>query len=87
MRKVWKYKLDMEGFQSIFEIPEGGKVIHVDNQRGNPTLWVEVDPIKSNEKRTFTYFGTGHTIPVDNWKHVGSCIIEPYVWHVYEWIN
>lgn len=44
-------------------------------------IWTEEgDPAP---KRTVRVYGTGHPIP-DTSRHLGSVVIEPYVWHVYE---
>lgn len=85
VRKVWKYPLEVRDGHQDIEIPIGGRIIHVDNQNEVPTLWVEVEPkYASMITRTFRVFGTGHEIEA-GWKHRGTCIISPFVWHVYEW--
>ena len=84
MRKVWKYPLKMENGRQEVMIPQGGKVVHIDNQNHSPTLWVEVNSMESEESRTFCVIGTGQGVPT-YWDYVGTCLIPPFVWHVYEW--
>ena len=62
----------------IQKIP--GKVIHVDNQFGSLTAWYEADEATST---TVLVLSTGAAIP-DDAKHLGSAVVNPLVWHVYE---
>lgn len=84
-RKVWKYPLKVQDAAQNLMVPHGGKIVHVANQNNTPTLWIEVNSNHVDEQRTFRMFGTGHPIEPAFWEHVGSCIITPFVWHIYEW--
>ena len=83
---IYKYKLDLIGHQ-VITMPVGARVLHVDCQRGDLCVWVLVnpDPRMGKEDRTFRIFGTGHVITgITGLTYLGTVIIEPYVWHVFE---
>jgi hypothetical protein len=47
------------------------------------TMWFECDPGEEERERQFVVHRTGHWIRHDG-EYVGTVIIEPFVWHVYE---
>ncbi len=65
----------------------GGPVLHV-ALRGEPDVvhvWTEELPRQESVwhvPRHVQVFGTGHNLP-DGAYHVGSCVAEPFVWHLY----
>ena len=59
--KIWKYTLQ-PGVTRL-EIPNGGQVLSVQVQHGEPRIWVLVDPTARNEAREFTVYGTGVDVP------------------------
>jgi hypothetical protein len=71
-------RLTLQGF---------AKLIHVDRDTREPdaiALWFIVnDELRPSEVRTFHIVGTGHPVPART-KHVGSVIMKPYAWHVFE---
>ena len=84
-RTVWKYTIDIQD-KVEFTMPAGSTVIHVAPCGTSPMaidLWFDADPARDLEWRTFHVHGTGHPIAIDSW-HVGSVIMHPFVWHVYE---
>lgn len=63
-------------------------LVDADPRTGSPAVWLEVITEHGNEPagRVMRFFGTGHDIP-PGWQHVGSTIIDGYVWHVYEQVQ
>ena len=48
-------------------------------------MWVELD-LSGDDALTLCFIGTGHNVPPDPWRHVGSTITAgtiSFVWHVY----
>lgn len=86
MRTVWKYEFPIDRIAGDVEMPEGARIIHVDQQREMvATWWAEIpDPTAPLVARTFVVVGTGHTIPGDGLTHVGTVLDGPFVWHLYE---
>lgn len=79
MRRVFKWPLDLRATgQQI----GGGPVVLVGEQDGELTVWTE-EGMEPPYDRVVAVFGTGHTIPEDA-KHLGSALMPPFVWHVYE---
>ena len=84
MKAIWKYELQIVARQAI-DMPPGARVLHVDNQRGSLCLWAFVTPGPETERRIFHVIGTGHPIEdTEGIKHVGSVVIDPFVWHAFE---
>jgi len=62
MKTVWKYALNSDDVLS-FDIPIGSEILSVQEQNGNPQMWVLVDPNEQvMETRFFRLAGTGHSI-------------------------
>jgi len=85
MSRIWKYELAITDEQTL-EMPRGAKVLSVANQGGKLCLWAEVDQSERIVVRHFLIVGTGHQITEDFElrKFVGSVLIDPFVWHVFE---
>ena len=89
-RIIYKYRFEeheIHAGKDYIMIP-AGKVLLVaqQNMHSLPTLWVEhTDPFDQATSRKYRLAGTGHLIDEEftAWEHVGSCICEPLVWHVY----
>lgn len=86
MKTVWKYRLDPD---ITIEMPEGAEVLCVQTQNGQPTLWALVDSSNPLERRRFVGSDTGHPIPDDSGKYVGTFQIDrikgrTLVFHVFE---
>jgi hypothetical protein len=82
MLTVWKFPLAITDQQQI-EMPVGAEILHVEPQEKTLCLWARVDPDAPLEGRAFVITGTGNPVPevVD---HVGSAVVPPFVWHVWE---
>ncbi len=83
MRTIFKYDL-MIGYNALY-LPDGYTVVHVAEQYGNLSMWVEHTIGNLASSRTFNVYGTGHPIPDDRAVHVGTVLMSSgLVWHVYD---
>ena len=85
-KMIVKYVLDQP--QKTFDA-QAGKVVHVHEQGGHPTIWVEAEldedhSFKPTVPRTFTAIPTGAPFESGSAWHVGTVFIDWMVWHVYE---
>lgn len=85
MRKViYKYPIPIKLEPWTLKLPYDSKIVLVDTQDGEPTMWVELEQDqKFSNLRMFQWVGTGHPYP-DRYKHVASIQTPPYVWHLME---
>ena len=84
---IFKFELKITDRQLLF-LTEGATVISIGNQRGNLCLWVLLDPEATTKPITIAVIETGHPINKDTkMKHLGSAVIEPFVWHVFELLD
>ena len=86
MRKtIWKYRLQHLGVQT-FTVPADVHVLSVQRQRGNVSLWAEVDPDTDKMVDMIVRtFGTGHNLHPDRGQYVGTYQTDDgaLVFHVY----
>lgn len=85
MRTIYKYPIGVSDGITPVRGSVHDKVILVDQQNGQLTVWMEVETeVSPMDIRRFDFFirGTGHPIP-DGAEHVGSVVMVPFVWHVY----
>jgi hypothetical protein len=87
MRTIWKFPLAGNDANNVV-MPAGAKVLTVQMQDRDVTLWAEVDDkAKTNEARVFLIFGTGHPMPREMGYrdvYIGTVQDRSFVWHVYE---
>lgn len=86
MTTIWKYLINITDGDQKITTPACAKLIHIGQHNEQIGLWFEVD---SNEETVvdniFRIFGTGHWIKKGpKGRHVGTVIMEPFVWHVYQ---
>jgi hypothetical protein len=84
MRTIFKYDL-MIGYNSLY-LPDGYKVVHVGEQYGNLTIWVEQDATDTKHGiYCYLYvYGTGQQFFDTGAVHVGTVLMSNgLVWHVY----
>lgn len=80
---IWKYPLTISG-SDYLEIPWRFQPLHVGlDPEGTPCLWCSVDPSTKRESRKIATVGTGHPLPDDRTKYIGTFNDGPFVWHVY----
>lgn len=82
MKTIHKYVLEITDEQSIMT-DWNAKFLYVGEQNGSLCLWAEVDPTHETGKRHIRIVGTGHWIEPDL-TYIGTVVINPFVWHVYE---
>jgi len=82
-KTIWKVHLNLvDGWQAVV-LPGYAGVALVAPQEGELHVWVHVDKSGLEKTVNFKVTGTGHPSPEDG-KHVGSVIMRPFVWHVWE---
>ncbi len=83
MKTIWKYKINPD---NNLEIPQGGIVLSVQTQEDQPCMWVLVDSFNKNELRKFKAYGTGHQLPENSGKYIGTFQVEngSLVFHLFE---
>lgn len=68
------------------DLPPGSKVVHVAEQNGVPTIWVEKWAERLGARETVTHrfriIATGETVNAG--RYVGTVHIGAFVFHIYE---
>ena len=82
--RVYKYPIKIDD-GVLLDMPAGAEVVHVGLQNDVVCLWAIVDPSAEPEPRMFFVVGTGHPIPGEAGRHVGTVPTHggKYVWHVF----
>jgi hypothetical protein len=77
MRRVLKFPLYLDR-----STPVPGKVVLIAQwgHQSFPTVWVEVSDSPSTPDMVLTVYGIG----IGTGEHVGSCVCNEFVWHVYK---
>lgn len=89
MKKIYKLILELPINNEPVRagLPRGAKVIHVNQQYGNPAIWFmfDNDALYSGETdmRTFRVIATGQVCP-ERAKYLGTSHCNPFVWHIFE---
>ncbi len=86
MAVIWKYTFRCTSNEELLTFPPKSEVLSVDNQNGEICMWVKINDDKAVERelRKFYVVGTGCEIPKVANKFIGTVIISPFVWHVFE---
>jgi hypothetical protein len=86
MLTIHKFPFDISDYVSI-QIPRDARILHVELQRGVPTMWALVDTNKQSEAVHFRVFGTGYEIDPhiveDQDSYIKSFQQGPFVWHLF----
>jgi len=69
MKEVWKFTLSMN---SIVSMPKDAEVLHVHRQGDDVCLWALIDYDNPRELRRFITVGTGHSMPDEPHKYIGT---------------
>lgn len=87
VKTIWKYPLSPIG--ASIEMPAGSQVLCIQMQNDVPYLWVLVDPGNHNVIRSFVVRGTGHQLPDDPGKYIGTFQMDlgRLVFHLFEIIG
>lgn len=92
--QILKYVLEVTDEQ-VISLPAIRKFMHLDNQRGQITLWYLVDSTSDMDEVTFNIVGTGQEMPDEIMasddvapyiRYRGTVLIDDArsVWHVFE---
>lgn len=87
MVRIYKYEImDVQGNQSNeIMLPVGARVLSAGTQRGVTCIWAMVsDTEVVKEMRLFVVLGTGHVCGDGVYRHIGTVMDGPFVWHVFE---
>ena len=85
MNVIYKYRIGVTHVTTL-TLPPNAKVLHVDLQCDNPTLWVEVDKdVDASESRRFVALMTGQTVD-EGMRYISTVILgaSGIVAHYYE---
>jgi hypothetical protein len=81
---IWKFELEVTDLQEVV-MPSGAEILSVGNQDGKLCLWAMVSPTATQD---IEIIGTGNTIPhTPSYVErvlIGTVIMPPFVWHVFE---
>ena len=81
---IWKFPLEAKDTQEI-AMPRSAHVLCVQIQRDVPCLWAErCQPFAPQASRVFFTYGTGHPMPENPGKYIGTYQLDTLVFHVYE---
>lgn len=86
MRTIWKFELEIKEIQTL-QMPMGATILSVAKQKGELKLWAMVNPRRQLEDRKIEIIGTGGVLPADMGTtrgFIGTVVIDPFVWHVFE---
>ncbi len=83
-KTIWKYPAGPGRWTHL--MPAGAEILSVQVQRKDVQMWVLVDARKPNEAREFVAYGTGHPMPDDPGKFVGTFQIEggDLIFHLFD---
>ena len=82
IKQIWKYK-----FNYGIEMPLDAKILTIQTQDGEPTIWALVNPNNELEIRNFRIVGTGNPFDDTNYTYIGTFQDGPFVWHLFEIIK
>ena len=87
MKTIYKYAIPITDTQTI-DLPRKARILSVANQRGLLCLYAILDNTERTEQRVITIAGTGNPLGFDeeegSKRFIGTVVIEPLVWHVFE---
>lgn len=71
MKTIYKYPVPVDDWVEV-KMSKGAQVLCVQMQNGTPCVWALVDPTKEIEERYFLWRGTGHSMPPNHGKYIGT---------------
>lgn len=82
MIRVLRYEVPVDDQPHGFAL--SGPIVHVAARLPNVVeFWALDSDLAGYDARHFQVYGTGHQIP-EGWGHVGSALVGPFVWHLFE---
>ncbi len=87
-QQVWRFPLKLADRVEI-QMPTAAQILSVhvqaaDSDTFNICLWAICQPDAPKEWRNFVIVGTGHPMPYDLGRFIGTVLMPPFVWHVFE---
>jgi hypothetical protein len=83
-RTIWRFDFPVTDRVTV-AMPEGTVILKGVGTRGPElSVWGEVDKARPWANRTLRVVGTGNPFDARGHVHVGSIVVDPFVWHVYE---
>lgn len=80
---IWKFPIEIERDQTI-QVPETRKFLHVGLDPSNePCMWFIVDPNSYAVEFPVYVIGTGHPVPGDPLRFLGTFNQGPFIWHIF----
>ena len=84
MRNVYKFQFEAPHLAIVTRLPAVATVVHVGEQEGKITVWIEFPMVAPCVNRRFIVAGTGDPV-FDDLLHVGTVqMSNGLVWHVYQ---
>lgn len=85
MKRIFKFPLQVSDLQKI-SMPKDSSLLTVQVQKGTPCLWALVDTDKETEERFIRIIGTGHPVPENILRYIGTFqVLEgSFIGHVFE---
>lgn len=85
MKTIHKFPLQVADSQEM-KMPKDSTILTVQVQNGTPCLWALVDTDKEAEERFIRIIGTGHPVPENVLRYIGTFqVLEgTFVGHVFE---
>lgn len=84
MNEVWKYILTVGEDGGLVEMPKDAIILSAGNQDGKICVWAIVDPKVERVTRQFRVIGTGWPVTGYRGTFIGTAIMDPFVWHVFD---
>ena len=82
-RVIFKYGLRIADIQVVF-MPDQAEILSVAAQDGKLCLWAIVNPESEKVDRHIEIIGTGSSMPSVERIFLGTVLMPPFVWHVFE---
>lgn len=96
MITIWKFEIDLtksdligDYVKDIISVPKETEFLYADIQGKSFCVWGMCDPDAEKEDRTIVIVGTGHRLPSEPTKHIGSTqtsgmLGESLIFHFFE---
>lgn len=87
MKTIWKSPLSLVPAQTL-DMPAGAKILTVQDQAGQLTVWFECDPNRPPVSRAILLVGTGKALPdTHTIRYISTVQQGEFVWHFYEAVS
>jgi hypothetical protein len=81
--RIWKYPLVITDVQTL-TVPIGARFISAAVQDGTPVVWAEVNETGPKVDVRIEIIGTGNPVAPARRQFIGTILMDPFVWHIYE---